>query len=523
MKSLSSNRKESPLPSIETTQIAALSSSRLNQKESPLPSIETTQIGASQDCWGCGCCFPDPFKGCLQWANRIFDDYCKKANTNGIQIHSNSEGTKKVVVIDGFGTSVFGNEFKNVFLDPDKIDPEKIAYFINQLIKAYDKNTSDDLSVFNKLCSDKENMKFVACSASAGSLLVLSSFLKNQNATEKTIFFQAVVAKLFPLADAKQRSELENNAQKLMEYIAKEVNFVNPPGILFHAGLAHNPPRILFRAGLAHYYYLNPKLQSLAVGKQRLASEEYFIEMISAYLSGGFELVPQTERLHGKIPSFRDRKNALYSSVDDEIVFPFYYVAMFAEELKTYNLDDEKISKFVYKVMQYGDIGKKEGDKLELDGFFHGLINELKLSDVQHKKVSDIAKKYLNIRDGYLALQKTYWRDLQKEYSINLGGINESVIKDNNQQVVANKIVRPFTKHLTKYNLGDEKIFKFIGKVMQHGKIVKKDGNPSELNYDCQGAINELNLSDDQRKEVSDIAKKYLNIRGLLKHIVFKL
>ena len=340
--------------------------------------VEVTEVAPhipAANCWGYGCCFFQPFKGCLQWANRIFDDYCK-ANTNGIQIYS--KGTQTVVIIDGFGTSVFGNEFKNVFLDPDKIDPEKIAYFINQLIKAYDKNTSDEntshkLSVFNTLCSC-EIIELIANSASAGSLLVLSSFLKNQNDENKESFFKEVVEKLFPSNFDDVSLELQNNAQKLMEYIAEKVNFANPPGILFNAGFAK---------------CFDLKLQSLALGKQGLASEGYFIEMIRVYLSGGFKLC-HSYGWHNDLPKFDNDKNLLISSVTDEIVFPFYYVAMFAEELKTYNLDDEKISKFVYKVMQYGKIVKKTGDTSELAYFCHGLIDELKLSNNQHKgKVSD--------------------------------------------------------------------------------------------------------------------------------------
>ena len=358
----------------------------------------------------------------MQWANRIFDDYCK-ANTNGIQIYS--EGTQTVVIIDGFGTSVFGNEFKNVFLDPDKIDPEKIAYFINQLIKAYDKNTSDEntsdentshkLSVFNTLCSC-EIIELIANSASAGSLLVLSSFLKNQNDENKESFFKEVVEKLFPSNFDDVSLELQNNAQKLMEYIAKKVNFVNPPGILFNASVAK---------------CLDLKLQSLALGKQGLASEGYFIEMIRVYLSGGFKLC-HSYGGHNNLPKFGgNNKHLLISSVTDEMVFPLYYVLMFAEKLKELEccLDDKKISDFVYKVMQYGDIVKKDGGKCELDEFCKLAIEGLELSDNQYKAkvVSDMAQKYLNIRNEYLALQKTYSQSLQKEYLINLFKINERV------------------------------------------------------------------------------------------------
>ncbi len=618
---------------IELTQIGALSLNRLNQKESPPPSIETTQIGPSQDFWGGGGCFFQPFKYCLQPAISLFIgkkevngivvnnvcrnhenmksssskkglaekpdtviettqigasqdccgfgccfQYCLQpainlligTNENGINV-CRKDGTIKVR-IGGLGTRVFGDNTKNVFLDPDKIDPEKIAYFINQLIKAYDKNTSHKLSVFNtsddwialfdKLCSDKENMKFVAHSASAGSLLVLISFLKNQNDKSKESFYKEVVAKLFPLADGEQRLELQKKAQELMEYIAKEVNFVNPPGILFHAGLAH-------------YYYLNPKLQSLAVGEQRLAGEGYFINMLREYLSGGFKLFPTKKSLHGGIPSFCDDKNFLISSVTDDIVFPFYYVAMFAKDLQTYNLDDETISKFVYKVMQYGkivkkedgtfeqiskfvckatgcgDIGKKEDGTFELDDFCQVAINELKLSNDHKDEVSAIAKEYLNIRDGYLALQRTYLRDLQnlqKESPINPYKTNDKV-KENNEKVkenffnsakashetflknpplrgyefdvtshldkFANELKKYFANELEKYNLNDGQIDNFVYKVMQHGE--KKDVDTLELNNLFRRFIKELKLSDDQRNksidEVARIVAHHLDIR----------
>ena len=398
------------------------SSSQPNQKGRSLTSIETTQIGASQDCWGCGCCFLDPFKYCLQSAiSRFFNI---EVNQNVIRIYDNEE-TKKVVVINGFGTSVFGNEMKNVFLDPGKIEPKQIAYFINQLIKACDENTSDDLSVFNTLCSDKENMKFFACSASAGSFVALSSFLKNQNDTAKKNFFKEVVAKLFPLANEEQRLELGNNAQKLMETIVKKATLVNPPGILFHAGSAN---------------YFGREKQSLAVGEGLLVSEKYFINMISEYLSGGFKLAPKTRCLHAADTRlFRNHKNALISSVTDEIVFPFYYVARFAEELKKLNCgldNDEQISKFVYKVMQYGDTVKKDGGTFELDYFCQVAINELNLSGDKHKEVSDIAKKYLIVKNDYLDLQKTYWQSLQslqKESPGNPRKINNQIVANNKQ------------------------------------------------------------------------------------------
>ena len=408
----------------------------LNSTKGLEPVIETTQIGASQDCCGYGCCFLNPFKCCLQSAISIFANNVKAINGNGITICKYEEmyGYEKtknktellVVTIEGFGTSVFKKWYNNVFLNPDEIEPKQIAFFINQLIKAqntYDKNTSSKLDLFNKLCSDK-NMKFIVYSASAGSFVVLSSFLKNKNNTEKENLFKEVVAELFPSnTDEYQRLELQKNARKLMEHIMQEVNFVNPPGILFHAGLSS---------------VFGLKLQSLAVGEQGLASEQYFIKMISEYLSGSFTLFTFNNCFHDSSPIFNNDKNILISSVDDEVVFPFYYVAMFAEKLKNlkYGLDDKKISKFVYKVMQYGNI-VKDGDEFELDNFCKLAIDEgLELSDNQYKaKVfSVIAKKYLSIRNEYLDLQKEYRQSFQQEYCINILGINDG-IKENNEKV----------------------------------------------------------------------------------------
>jgi hypothetical protein len=130
-------------------------------------------------------------------------------------------------------------------------------------------------------------------------------------------------------------------------------------------------------------------------------------------------------------------KTPVFSSFCDEAVFPFYYVLRFAEKLKGLEccLDDKKISDFVYKVMQYGDIVKKDDDGSELDEFCKLAIEGLELSDNQHKAnvVSDMAQKYLNIRNEYLALQKTYLQSLQKEYFINLFEINKGVKKHNKQ------------------------------------------------------------------------------------------
>ena len=457
------------------------------------PVIDTTQIGASQDFWGCGCCFLNPFKYCLQSAISIFANNVKVINDNGITICKYEEmyvdeETKKetgllVVTIEGFGTSVFKKWYNNVFLNPDEIEPEQIAFFIKQLmeaINAYHKNqltkaqnaydeiinaqntchenqfieegnaynqlmearnaynqSTPSKDAFNTLCSDK-NMEFIVYSASAGSFVVLSSFLKNNR--EKEDFFKEVIAELFPSnVGEDERLKLQEKAQELMEHIMQEVNFVNPPGILFHAGLANldNVFGPKLQPLLDNVFGL--KLQSLAVGEQGLASEQYFIKMISEYLSGSFTLCKFNDCFHDSSLIFNN-KNILISSVDDEVVFPFYYVAMFAKKLKelNYGLDDEQISNFVYKVMQYGNI-VKDGDEFELDDFCKLAIDELKLSDNQHKAkvVSDMAQKYLSIRNSYLALQKEYRQSFQQEYCINILGINDG-IKENNEKVREN-------------------------------------------------------------------------------------
>ena len=114
----------------------------------------------------------------------------------------------------------------NVFPNPNKIQPEQIAYFIGQLIKAKDATDDKKLEVFNQFRNDCENMKIIVYSASAGSFFALSSFLKKKNDTEKENFFQGVVAKLFPDVEKEKKQELQENAQKLMETIVKKATLV---------------------------------------------------------------------------------------------------------------------------------------------------------------------------------------------------------------------------------------------------------------------------------------------------------
>ncbi len=231
--------------------------------------------------------------------------------------------------------------------------------------------------------------QFVFYSASAGSFLALSSFLKNKTDEQKTEFFKEVVKELFP--QQANNKELPNTVKSIIEGIVKKAVFVNPPGISYHADLSR---------------YFGLQEQSYGVGE--LVEEQYFTNMIEVCLSSkvvSFSVKSRHVSLVKKATLdkywLEKDKTPVFSSFCDEAVFPFYYVVMFAEKLKELEccLDDKKISDFVYKVMQYGDIVKKDGGKCELDEFCKLAIEGLELSDNQYKAkvVSDMAQKYLNI------------------------------------------------------------------------------------------------------------------------------
>ncbi|NBR94940.1 MAG: hypothetical protein EBT55_01350, partial [Proteobacteria bacterium] len=379
------------------------------------------------NCWGYGFCHGFNFnEWVLPYLARFIADFPVCSHSRGII----NDDQQSQILIFGFGMPVFGTSYKDAFLDPKNIKPENIAFFIKQLAKICDESKEFSETSLDQLLQLVGEKQFVFYSASAGSSLALSSFLKNKTDEQKTEFFKEVVKELFP--QQTNNEELPNKVKSIIEGIVKKAAAFNPPGISYHAGLSR---------------YFDLKEQAYGVGE--LVKETYFTNMIEACLSrkvyprhvkSSHSPVVKKDALD-KILGNQKKPPPVFSSFCDEAVFPFYYVAMFAKKLKelNYGLDDEQISKFVYKVMQYGDIVEKDGDGFELDRFCKLAIDELKLSDNQHKAkvVSDMAQKYLSIRNSYLALQKEYRQSFQQEYCINILGINDG-IKENNEKVREN-------------------------------------------------------------------------------------
>jgi hypothetical protein len=402
------------------------------QPKSIYPIIDSKQVEPAADCWGWGCCYNFDFK---EWVlpriARFISNFPVWPWSKGIRniadfpvgsdsIGKINEDQQSRILIAGFGMPVFGTSYKDAFLDPENIKPKNIAFFIKQLAKTCEESKELTETNLDQLIHFLKGKKFLFYSASAGSFLALSSFLNKKQDEEKSNFFNEVVKDLFPQQD--NNKELQNKVKDLIENMTKQAVLVNPPGIFYHAGL----PR-----------HFDLKTQAYGVGE--LVKETYFTNMIEAYLSHKVCLhLPKIthssvvtknylDKVLAEIHVDQENLHTVFSSPCDEVVFPFYYVAMFAEKLKNpkYSLDDKQISKFVYKVMQYGDIVKKDGDESELDEFCKLAIDELGLSNNTHKDMFDvIAKKYLDIRNSYLALQKKY---LQKE-------INEGV-EINSKQV----------------------------------------------------------------------------------------
>jgi len=386
---------------------------------------ETDNIPAA-NCWGYGFCHGFNFnEWVLPYLARFIADFPVCSHSRGII----NDDQQSQILIFGFGMPVFGTSYKDAFLDPKNIKPENIAFFIKQLAKICDESKEFSETSLDQLLQLVGEKQFVFYSASAGSSLALSSFLKNKTDEQKTEFFKEVVKELFP--QQTNNEELPNKVKSIIEGIVKKAAAFNPPGISYHADLSR---------------YFDLKEQAYGVGE--LVKETYFTNMIEACLSSN--LYPRhVKSSHcpvvkkdalDKILGNHKKPPPVFSSFCDEAVFPFYYVAMFAKKLKelNYGLDDEQISNFVYKVMQYGNI-VKDGDEFELDDFCKLAIDELKLSDNQHKAkvVSDMAQKYLSIRNSYLALQKEYRQSFQQEYCINILGINDG-IKENNEKVREN-------------------------------------------------------------------------------------
>ena len=253
--------------------------------------------------------------------------------------------------------------------------------------------------VFDKLC--KNNSSYIIRSASVGSFLALDYFLKKKNPIEMEAFFKRVAKRLFSDVIENEISpeseseilKLQREIQELVTGIVEKAIFVNPPGILFHGKIGN---------------YFGLKTQSLALEEGLLVSEKYFINMISQYLLDRFELYTINIE-HNEWFSYEHRYDEtvprcklMYSSYADEMVLPFFYVAMFAGELKYYEIGNEtQISNFVYKIMQHHNLHENKIEEV-FDEYFS--------NDKENKKnqIVEIAKKYLEFRDDYFGLQLEY-------------------------------------------------------------------------------------------------------------------
>jgi len=484
-------------------------------KEEPL-----IEGGVSASCWGCGCCYSFDFK---KWVLPCIACFISNFPVWPWGKGIINEDEKSQILICGVGMPVFGTSYKDAFLDPKNIKPKNIAFFIKQLAESCCKSKELSEEILNQLIKLGDEKQFVVYSASAGSFLALSYFLKNCDQEKKGQFFVEVFKELFP--KGAENTDLQKKVRQFIEEIAKRAVLVNPPAILYHAGFS----------------YLGPKEQASAVGV--LASEKYFTNMIESCLSGDAQvnvleigghitaikknvideknnpgkrtidlctrqinflkdelselenkerkvkdpteeeikgiINNQIRKLAGHIERSQDKENRaalqlkftklstqegwdeiyanlkdnrdrqlediadrkkeinesialqnnqiflardlkkfdgtiIFSSICDEAVFPLYYVVRFAEKLKELNcrLDDKKISDFVYKVMQYGEIAKKD-DEFKFDEFCNLAIKDLGLfTVVQINMVSYMTQKYLEIRNDYLALQKEYWQKI---------------------------------------------------------------------------------------------------------------
>ncbi len=318
------------------------------------------------------------------------------AGYTGLQSGVDAYDQQEIIVTGGFGTSVFGIErIENVFLNPKDITPEQIICFLEQLAE-----------------KDLGKYTLIAYSASGPSFMALSSFLQELELEHNKELKDIILTKLE--GGIKQAENLEN-------LVSKRTICVNPPGILYIDININSSIPIISSITSS---ITSRKTQSCAVDG-KFVSEGYFTNMIEKYLSGGFELWAVTDLSHsgaGLNPSdYKSTEGAVViSSVTDEMVFPFYYVAEFAKELQDKTqLDDKIISKLVYKIMQYGDLDNFTGNK---ENFIINFLCSVKSSTEygnctsknlefdldEMKNIEKIVEYYLQLRDNYLACQSMH-------------------------------------------------------------------------------------------------------------------
>ena len=321
--------------------------------------------------------------------------------------------TNKRIGISGFGTKVFSDYIDNVFLDPNDIKPEEIVYFLENLFNQikiknqYPVIESEQINPAGNYCYGfgccfnphqikiKKNIsleqikalkgyKITATSASVASLIALKCFLKDPNNREK---FREIALERLQINQDEEQKLLDN-----LIYLLDKAMYINPPGILFLEGCCIGA------------------LENQSYGvNSSFCSEKYFTNMINEYLSGNFKLYPVIGFKHNiETSNYKflwsiasEEHISMFSSVTDEMVFPFYYVAEFAKELKYTNqlndekLNDEKISELVYQIMQYHNLQTIEK---HIDEKFANTHDDNEI-------IKDIAKFYLKLRDEYLASQ----------------------------------------------------------------------------------------------------------------------
>jgi len=271
------------------------------------------------------------------------------------------------ITLYGSGTKVFGNKMDNVFLDPNNITPKEVAFLLQQILQH--KRPEEDHLAYLQTFGTLD-----AHSASGPSIIALNDFLEklgyNETNDDKkndlTYFFAEEVANALSTPD---RPYDVATVQQLFGELARltsKVICINPPGIFFNAE---------FRSK----YFLSLETQSYAVGDapDKIVTETYFTTMIEKFLQKTLPILPLEGILHNtdcsainsKYTTFREFRynfqgmQRVVSSVTDETVFPFYYVAKFAEQLRDKTrLDNKTISKLVYQIMQYGDLENVEED-----------------------------------------------------------------------------------------------------------------------------------------------------------------
>ena len=352
--------------------------------------IDTEQVhSAGSCCAGFGCCVGlNDFFYPLQYLIVKFIENCLQ-----LQEVNMDRRYGKTIRLAGFGTSVFGNKAFNVFLNPPDIKPEEVAFFLKTICVEKD--------VSNMIQDDQTLL--TAISASSFSVLALHNslerLLKSDTPIQENYAIKVAEALKLPVLDSDETLKLLQHLKKL----TSKVVAVNPPGILFAA-----------------FFPLDLKTQSFGVGNNLVACEEYFTDPIKELLGGTIDVrrtegmnhsgyVPiHTEEPNGTLISkylkfnFHDiiqpKKPTIVSSINDDMVLPFVYMAEFAQQLKNIGLDDETISKLVYKAMQFCH---SEND---IDTLLKDL--NIKLGFVIYAK--NIAEHYLRIRADYIEAQTKF-------------------------------------------------------------------------------------------------------------------